>query len=644
MKLPGVNKATKASRHFFVGPENAQNNGQLQLIASKRYLALDSKRLTRTGPQNSFLKVMKLALCGKESDDLDEGPLVLAQFLQELCLAVKASKRTLPPSSYRSLVHELAQYLLNAIFTTSSKNCAKKEFVAKYLKEMNVTCSCGDPGILELTQTALHAFLPLVFGYEEGYPPVRLEWIESLSMFDDLFDPENNKTSAKKKQNELKFRLTRLLLHEGNEPLTLEGNDNFLDHMLEVWGDTSGDGGNDDANADESIRHIRSLKNRHRDLLKSVEDYLANPSEANLSRLPAQIKSKARNLPTASHYKDLQDLLEFVLQHLDDPWMVDFAAEEVAELRKDDELATKAREQLDLYAAKLDIPPEFFESIKDRKKRSYKALWAEHRSSTAATGPRDRIDEVETSSDEEQEDGAADISVSTSSSSDDINGLGVDGSNPYIVDEVHPELYFVARKHQKLNRLFTPEGIEYPGKVLYSQDRSDDNDKLEYDARWACQSGQYLHLDDFTVFKKFGAGSEGPVLAAYYKDPKLGMLVALKLLVIKGQVDYLKYCERSTKKWIELNGFPYILQFLGFTRVDEVDGVPVDLGDDTILMMQVMEVCVATFEEVLEKKQKEVKTADDYNKVYCPFLLDSNLELVKALIPMAVRNIVHRDL
>ena len=69
-------------------------------------------------------------------------------------------------------------------------------------------------------------------------------------------------------------------------------------------------------------------------------------------------------------------------------------------------------------------------------------------------------------------------------------------------------------------------------------------------------------------------------------------------------------------------------------------------------MMQVMEVCVAEFEEVLKKKQKEVlqkkrdkaQLAADYNNIYCPFLLDSMLQIDEALIPMEAHGIMHRDL
>lgn len=632
----------RADRIFFVGPvmpeEKKNGDRKLQDLATTKYWWLDSKRVERTGHENAFLKVCKLKKGGKDKINLGDATVTWAAFLQELCKAVTESEATVSPEDYKSLLHELAQYLLASIFRQNIGGT--KTHHIKFLEKVKlIEFSKKDDGEL-LVRKCLHVFLTRVFGGQTHTPPVSLYWIKSFYMFDKLFEI---KGSADARKGQLRFLFTKTLLHTGDDSPPLIGNDNFLDHILEVCGEVETGEIAGDGNSPESTR-VRSLQYRVRSLehgFERVKDYLANPSGANFRRLPTEITAGALALPDASQQKDLRDIASHLLVHLDDPWTVYFAAKESAELLNDDTIVVMARDQLELHASKLQLPRETFESIEDHMSAVYEAARAEQRSSSVAIDTTDESHDVDSTSDD-VEAGSEASAVDVSDSISDIGNVA-DNDQNYIVHAEHPEIYFTLPKYQKLNRLFTAEGIELPGKKLFSQDRLQDQHFGGYNPRYAFQSGGYLRLEDFTIVKKLGAGSEGLVCAMYYKDIANDMLVAGKLLVLANEVEYRKYYERSTKKWAELNGHPNFIQFLGFALVDTLDGLPVNIGGGKIMMMQIMEFCVCTLEDALKTKHKETTTDVLYEETYCPFVLDTFGDLLDGLDAMKALQIVHRD-
>lgn len=490
----------------------------------------------------------------------------------------------------------------------------------------NINPSTQLPKNDDVIHKCLSEFFIQMFGDDETTtPPVSIDWMNSIYMFDEFLGliakPKANESS------ELRCRFTKPLLHEGDS-LPVVGNDNFLDFILEK----SGDGQENEIAGDNGLRRtIRTLKNRHQDMIQTVKDYVANPSASNLGRLPSEIKDSARYLPDKSLYKDITDLLEYTFKHLGDPWALYFAAEEIAELCKNHDIKEEAWRNLDSFKAKLGVPTEILEQIDVKKRQLYNDYRSENRSSRVAA---DIIDEG-ASSDEGTETDAilADHSSISVATNKDRSG------DTYIYDEEHPELFFTDAKHQKLNRLFTDKGIAQPEARLFSQDRPHGPET----DRGKMQCGEFLSLDDFTIAKTLGSGSEGLVCAMYFKEISNAMLVAGKLMIVSNEQDYRDSFERSTKKWAELNGHPNIVQLLGFAHVEKLDGQTLEIGQGKILMLQIMEACVSNLDDVLEAKQNATKGATDYNETYCLSLVDILCDLLDGLAAMETFNIMHRD-
>ena len=193
-------------------------------------------------------------------------------------------------------------------------------------------------------------------------------------------------------------------------------------------------------------------------------------------------------------------------------------------------------------------------------------------------------------------------------------------------------------KQKQLRRVLNQQGLYACPLNCHLNSRNEPDDPTSGSHSFKSKTGTLFKLEDFTFVIGLGEGTYGLVFLGHLKgDPS--SMVALKLEKMADKHDFNEYFVRPMTSWFDVNGHENVTMLLGYSHVDQINGVQLFERLPKILMLQIMEMGGVDLETCIKEKRGQLDTDAFYL-----FLAQIFVGILSALVAFEKQNMVHRDL